>query len=159
MKKNLKRHKNIRRYGRLPYLSSKNSLNSIFPTFINNLYFFESKKSNIYFSKMLVFLKIIFLSYLYVNAISSIYLENLQLSSNFSKNFISKINNLNNNSINMSKENIRNNLFVTSWRNTFTNNVCIIQEQPTYLFSTEYSYENWNTPHYVEYLYTYSLLK
>lgn len=90
MKKNKKFKKLIRKYDRRFYLSSKNMLNYVLITMFGNLWFFESKKSNIYFSKLIVFFKVFLRLYTYTNVLSTIDYNHLNLNPNFHKTSTSK---------------------------------------------------------------------
>lgn len=160
MKRNLKLKKRILKYGRLPYLSSKNSLSSIFPTFLNNLFFFESKKSNVYLYKMSMILKIIFVSYIYTNSISKIFLENTHIPLNFSKKFTNKAVETPSIYLNSFSISFEKNSFSTTWENSFKNNFYIYSNVTNPLhYDDDFLKKNLDFNHYSEYLYTYFFFK
>lgn len=157
MKKNIKLKKNIRKYGRIAYLSSKNGLNSVFPVFINNLYFFDSKKSNIWYSKTLVFLKIILINYIYIRSLSQLTLNSIFISSNFSKDASSKSEEISSSYINNKKNKFFLSSFSIDWENVYNNNMNILDSIDYFDKHNECEYnELVNYNFYSEYFFIYN---
>jgi len=77
-------------FGRKVITVKKNTLNYVYPSILNNFYPFFSKKSNIYFSKLYVILKILVKFYLQKSIASVFFTKNINQYSEFSKDYFSK---------------------------------------------------------------------
>jgi len=77
-------------FGRKVITVKKNTLNYVYPSILNNFYPFFSKKSNIYFSKLYVILKILVKFYLQKSIASAFFTKNINQYSEFSKDYFSK---------------------------------------------------------------------
>lgn len=167
MKKKMLSRKNLTKFDRKfdskGYVVLRNGIKDIYKIYFTNLFFFESKKTEIYFSRLFIFFKIIYNMYVYTNSVARLEKTYIQNESNTFKDAFSKSHEKQTFLIKSRFEldSVKNTKAGSEYTNLFYTDAFVkFNCDESIQDSTEYL-EELNTPYsfYNEYVYTYNFNK